>query len=235
VVATAQRKTLSAMGVVRVPPLAEQVYKQLTTVIVSLGLPPGQRVVIEQLASFLSVSRTPLREALPRLIGDGLLEELGNGQLRVTPITEQYVREVHETRAGLEAMATLLAANRIPQDILASIQRHLESVASEIAVGNFIGYFETDAELHESLLRHSGNAYLIRVLGGLHNHVYRIRNFSQSRPGSHVFASHTEHLQIVDAVMKRDGPCAKDFMESHVLAAGERLAALVGQLPTVTS
>lgn len=218
------------MGIIRVPPLTEQVYEQLTTAIVSLELSPGQRVIIEQLASILGVSRTPLREALPRLIGDGLLEEQ-DGQLRVAPITEQYVRDIHETRAGLEAMATLLATNRIPEDTLADTRRRLEAVESEIALGNFADYFEADVVFHESLMRHSGNSYLIRVLSGLHNHVYRIRNFSQSRPGSHVLASHAEHLQVVQALLKRNGPRAKELMESHVLAAGKRLAALIKQSP----
>ena len=214
-------------GVVRALPLADQAYEQLRRAIVTLEIPPGERIVIEQLATFLHVSRTPVREALPRLVGDGLLEALPNGVLRVTPITQVYVRETHQTRAGLEGSAAFLATPRIPDSVLSELEQRFRSIEPEIDRGDFAGHFEADAMFHETILHHCGNHYLVRVLGGLHNHVHRIRNFSQTRPGAHVLASHGEHLEVLLALRARDARRAKDSIEAHVLAAGERLASLV--------
>lgn len=215
------------LGVVRVLPLAGQAYDQIIRAIVSLEIPPGERIIIEQLAAFLNVSRTPVREALPRLVGDGLLEALPNGLLRVALITEEYVREIHQTRAGLEAIAAFLATPRIPENVLADLEQRFRSIEPEISRNEFAGHFEADAVFHETIMRQCGNGYLVRVLGGLHNHVHRIRNFSRMRPGAHVLASHSEHLEVLQALKAREARQAKNLIEAHVLAAGERLSTLI--------
>lgn len=221
-------RTLSrTLQIVRVPSLAGQVYEQITKAIITLDLPPGERVVIEQLAASLGVSRSPLREALPRLIGDGLLEEHSSGVLRVTPISVDYMREIREIRSGLEGTAAFLAATRIPADVLTDLESQFHLIELEIRRGEFRGYFEADTRFHEAVMRHCGNGHLMRMLGGLLKHVQRIRNFARTHTGAHVFASQSEHVETLSALMARDGRRAKELMEAHVLGAGERLASLL--------
>jgi DNA-binding GntR family transcriptional regulator len=85
--------------------LYEQVYQALRSAILTGALPPGDRLVETQLAEWLQVSRTPLREALRQLQQDGLVTADVSGGLRVTTITAADAQELYDCRLALESLA----------------------------------------------------------------------------------------------------------------------------------
>ena len=93
----------------RAPPLAEQIYLQLKQLLRTGAFAPAQRLVDATLAQQLSVSRTPVREALSRLAADGLLETKAGGFQVVTP-TNDDMTEIFEMRRLLEPPAARQAA-----------------------------------------------------------------------------------------------------------------------------
>src|SRR5919206_5268671 len=106
----------------RGPSLAMQVHDALLEQITTGRLEPGERLIIERLADQLGVSQTPVREAVARLIQEGLTTEAANGRLQVISLTEQYVRDTFLVRSALEGLGTELAAPRLSEADLTALQ-----------------------------------------------------------------------------------------------------------------
>jgi DNA-binding GntR family transcriptional regulator len=100
---------LDGYSIRRRPSLADQVYEALTDSISIGRLQPGERLVLDRLAEQLGVSQTPIREALARLMHDGIIEEAPHGKLRMISITPRYVSDAFLVRASLEGVAAELA------------------------------------------------------------------------------------------------------------------------------
>src|SRR6185312_5577399 len=94
--------------------------------IISGALLPGQHVVLERLARDLGISPTPVREAVARLVNEGLIVEGPNRKLHVAPLTPRYVRDTFWVRSSLEGLAAELAASRISDADLATLGEALE-------------------------------------------------------------------------------------------------------------
>jgi DNA-binding GntR family transcriptional regulator len=84
------------------PSLTDQAYAALRAMILDLRLLPGQRLVVQELAEALGMSRTPVREALVRLAAEALVEGTPNKGMRVAVPTLQVFREVYEIVEGIE-------------------------------------------------------------------------------------------------------------------------------------
>ena len=208
----------------RPPSLADAVYTQLRASIVALEVKPGERLVTDRLAASLGVSRTPVREALLRLLEDRLVEEVGPGAVRATPITASYAREIFETRAAIEAMATLIAIPRIPDYDLARLEQRLAVVAGDLRRGDPTSYFEFELEFHEQIIAWAGNRYLTSIWQTLRSHVERLRTHWRRLPHLRIETSHEEHEALVVAIVRRDAESAKRLMEAHLLNTGRRMA-----------
>lgn len=217
--------------IARGPSVTELLYRRLTEDIASLALAPGDRIVIEDLAATLGVSRTPLREVLPVLVNDRLVENLPAGVLRVAPITVAYVHEVYQARAGLEGMATRLATPRIPKRPLAALEVELDVVALELQNSEYRPHDQVDRRLHGLVAEHCGNLMIRRLLDGLNVHVARIRRFSQNRPGPQMAVSYEEHRHLLRALIERRAEDARRIAEAHILDGGNRIAELIDRLP----
>src|SRR4051812_11951844 len=101
--------------------LATEVYEQLRRAIVEGSIRPNERLIEADLAERLEVSRTPIRESMMRLAGDGLIVAHRRGWI-VREHSQDEIREVYEIRAALEGFAAGLAAQRASDEELAGIQ-----------------------------------------------------------------------------------------------------------------
>src|SRR5882757_4425407 len=132
----AETMPLSRDERVTVPPtnLATEVYEELRKAIVEGSIRPNERLIEADLAERLEVSRTPIRESMLRLAGDGLIVAHRRGWI-VREHSQQEIREVYEIRAALEGFAAGLAAQRATDDELAGIQAihqaYIDTVSDE--------------------------------------------------------------------------------------------------------
>src|SRR5579871_2103509 len=102
--------------------LAESVYQRILETILAGTLPGGTELNEVTLAGELGVSRTPVHEALQRLVADGLVEHLPNRRDRVARFTREDVREIYEMRIILEGTVAERAARRLDPEELASLR-----------------------------------------------------------------------------------------------------------------
>lgn len=207
--------------------LSLHVYDAVTESIATGGLHSGERIVVERVARQLGVSQTPVREALSRLMNEGLVMESGPGRFEVMRLTPAYVAETFLVRGALEGLAAELAAARFSDTQLAELATALDEVDVTLRHGATDVYARFDDTLHRAIFETAGNAVLLRELVPLQIHVDFIRHYSRHLAGEHITRSHAEHRAIIEALHARDAQRSRDAMERHIRDAGQRIERLI--------
>lgn len=211
----------------RLPSLVSQVYDALRDSIVGGQRLPGERVVVERVAAQLGVSPTPVREALARLLQEGVIREVVTGRLQVVPLTPRYVSDTFLVRGALEGLAAELAAPQLTAAQLARLRDALAATTAALAVGDTAAHIATDALLHRTICAAADNDILARELGALQIHVDYIRGYAQRHSGEHQRRSHEEHVHLLDALAGRDPAAARRAMERHIRDTSARIGCLI--------
>ncbi len=194
-------------------PRCADLYSALKAEITSLRLPPGTQLQEVALGQRFGVSRTPVREALQRLLRDGLVERFGRFY-RVIRLTETEVRELCELREALECMAVSLAVERDPSCPAALAELIVQQEAA-LAQDDWDAFNDLDGTFHLRIARGAGNAALLRQLETLHDKACLVRGMEQRRPLWSVRVP-AEHRRIVDAMQRRDAGIASAEMRYHI-------------------
>jgi DNA-binding GntR family transcriptional regulator len=195
---------------------AHYVYAELKRQILSLELKPGERIFEPAMAASLRVSRTPLREAIRRLISENLLEQQPTGGVLVPGLDEAVISELYEVRAAMESlMARNACIKATPSDI--------EALQGILARNAAVVEFADDAmrqgmALHSRLAEIAGNSWARRFHGQVSNHMERYRHFTNSTQERRDQAL-AQHRALVDAVAGGDPDNAAKIAFEHVMGA----------------
>lgn len=207
---------------------------ELRELILSGDLPAGTRLYEMAIANALDVSRTPAREAMSRLVEEGLLERHRSGGFRVRSFSLDDVRDAIELRGTLEGIAARLAAERSPGD--AQLQQIRETIGrldgcfgERVDVVDFEAYAELNATFHAQLTELSGST-IIR------QEIERVTSLPFASPsafagsGSNtpqfrrsLFTAQEQHREIVTAVAEGEGMRAEMLVREHARAARRNL------------
>ncbi|WP_017298800.1 GntR family transcriptional regulator [Nodosilinea nodulosa] len=206
--------------------LYEQVYHALRSAILTGALSPGDRLVETQLAEWLQVSRTPLREALRQLQQDGLVTADVSGGLRVTTITAADAEELYDCRLALEALAVAGACAYATDAQLEAIEACVAK--AEGATANSHGslshesLLDVDYQFHHLIAESSGNRRLVSLLDTLFDAMalLRIQTLQQN---PNVLDIRLEHRQIYEAILDRDRDGAVAAITQHLRASKTRV------------
>jgi len=197
---------------------AEFAYATLRGEIMAGILPTGYRMREQELSERLRISRTPVREALSRLLSDGLLMMQPRSGLVVAELDDAGVIELYETREALEATAAQLAARYAnPRDI-AAMRAIL--VAEKLAPDDSMQQQRHNRAFHGALLAASHNRFLVKSLQVLHDALALLGPTTLMRPGRREEAQ-AEHQRILEAIEKRDCLSAEQEMRAHVRHGAE--------------
>lgn len=198
---------------------AEAAYASLRHSIRIGDLAPGQRVTLKQLSEVLSMSLTPVREALGRLVSEGYaVHDLHRGTF-IAQQTPERVEQIYRLRAVLEPMAAGLAAERADDQAAARLQQALSDLEQ---AGTREGRAEANERFHFELYRMADDALLVSFIeqlwAGMPYPVQRI--YLDDSDGA---SSAAEHRLIADAVIAGDAAGAVSAMKGHI-ARGRRVA-----------
>jgi DNA-binding GntR family transcriptional regulator len=176
---------------------------------------PGQRLVEEELAGMLTVTRASFRAALFDLTAEGLVERIPNRGARVRAITVDEAVAITECRMALEGLCAAKAAERVT-DPLAARLRHLGTdLERSVADGDPLKYSALNDELHRLVREISGQtvaaALLERLNGQLVRHQFQL-SLRRGRPQ----ASLPEHLAIIAAIAGRQPAEAEEATRRHL-------------------
>jgi DNA-binding GntR family transcriptional regulator len=203
-----------------------EVYEQLRTAIVQGTIRPNERLIETELAERLEVSRTPVRESMLRLAGDGLITNHRRGWV-VREHSSDEIREVFEVRAALEGFAARLAADRATDEELVMIakihQDYIDSV-SNTARGELL---EHNDAFHDAVIAAARNQLLAERIHA-NSQYYFIHRIAGFLSDEEVRNSIEGHGRLVDALSDRDPAAAESAARTAVF---EGLAKVLARLP----
>ena len=218
--------------------LADAIYERLKERIMDQVYPPRQRLNIDALAADLSVSPTPVREALARLSAERLVTFEGFKGYRVSPLlTTAQVADLMHVRRLIEVDAARLAAQKILIPDLITVERLLRQILEESAcveVGSWShGYRQfnqLDKQFHETIVSAAGNQFLLSAYRSLNVHIElgRFYNVFGEMDQTQTCA---EHDAIFQALRARKPDAAANALEHHLHATEDRIFRLIEKYP----
>lgn len=198
--------------------LGEVVYDRLLSAILSGQLVGGNELSEVTIADQFGVSRTPVREALNRLAGDGLIENGRNRRAIVRTVTREMVVEIYQVRQCLESGAARLAAGRMNSAELARLDAISAAVRPDGIAIDQNQALAFDAELHGSIARHCGNRRLAEEVRRYTNFVPIFQRLA-GRRDDRLLLAYEQHLTIIDALRAADAEQAAAAMTHHIQSA----------------
>ena len=197
------------------PSISEQVYLSLRSSLLGGAYPSGARLSEAGLAQHLDVSRAPVREALERLVQEGLVVRRPRRGTFVRRYDRTQVRELMELRRVLETAAARLAVARATDEELDALRRLL--AAADAAIGRGEGY-PPDRDFHRALTALAKNGELLRVAGLVCDQLRLARARSTHRCGRDREAF-DEHAAVLRALTARDAVGVDAALAAHLAAA----------------
>ncbi|RJG41382.1 GntR family transcriptional regulator [Mesorhizobium sp. DCY119] len=204
--------------------LAGDVYDAIFAQLMSLKIPPGSRITVDSLVKEFDVSHTPIREALGRLEGEGLVLKTHLIGYRAAPqITKRRFDELYELRLLLEPAAAAKTAAALNPSRLAILQSaagimvRAEGKDERLRYSNFA---RQDAIFHDRILEFAENELLRETLNHQHTHFHIFRLMYHSRVTEEAL---DEHEAILAAFAAADPNAAERAMRMHIENSRDRL------------
>lgn len=202
------------------PSLAEQVYEEILSEIVAGRLKDNPRLIQDDLAKTLGVSRQPVQQALLLLRNQGLLRDAPGRGLIVAPIEAGFVRDLFEMRAAAEGLAARLAAERGSAEAARSGPKFIEDGRKAERDGSVPKLIAADMRFHEFLYEISGNKLIKETMQPYWAHQRRLM-------GEVLLKDETprriwdQHEGILQAVIRGNGAKAEELARAHITKAGK--------------
>lgn len=207
---TAAAETLS-----RPASLKDAAYQQIKSLLLAGKLEPDRLYSAQFFAEMLGVSRTPVREALLQLAGDGLLVCLDVRGFKIRPFTAQEISDVSETRALIETHVMGRVADRLPPADLHRLERCYQTMTACARGDDPVAFMEADKEFHLVPLERLGNRHLLAIMENIRNLVSLFSLQALGHPGRFDEVLR-EHAAILRALRRKDRKRAVQALSHHL-------------------
>jgi DNA-binding GntR family transcriptional regulator len=206
--------------------LVDAAHEQIRRRILDNVWPPGHRMLEQEVALALGMSRTPVREALARLQNDGLVEVIPRHGMRVLPVSPTDMREIYEILTALECMAAEILARRRPDAAaLAPLLQATTDMDTALQADDLDAWAAADERFHAGLIELAGNRQLAATVWTYWDRAHRARLFSlKLRPKP--MNSTREHHDLVERLLAGDAAGAAAVNRSHRERASRELLAI---------
>lgn len=205
---------------------ADRAFQALQSDITKGDIKPGTKISETELANRYGISRGPLREAMQRLEGRGLIERIPHVGTRVVSLNLNELLEIYQVREALEGLACRLAAENMTDDEISSLGLLLEKHAADTQVQSGQAYFqkEGDLDFHYQIVKGAKNEHLAKQILSELYHLLRMYRYQCSLSEGRPQRALKEHLAILDAIADRDGDLAEMLMRKHIRQARLNIA-----------
>jgi DNA-binding GntR family transcriptional regulator len=194
--------------------LSDKAYQRIRHKIITLELPPLSAIDEQALMEDLQLGRTPIREALQRLVAEGLVISAPRRGMFVADISITDLQKIFEMRMILEGFCARLAADRATESQLTELQGVIQRL-KQVPDGDSKELMEIDEQFHLLLYDAADNRFLADTLGRLHALSHRIWHVLLDRIGD-VRGAMEQHAAITTALQERDGARAEALLQQHV-------------------
>lgn len=205
--------------------LRDQVHTVLRAEIIQGRLAPGERLHVGRLADRLGVSPTPIKEALSRLMAEGLVTLGARGGTFISRPTRASIDEIVELREVLEQFAAeraMAAATEADLDHLTALCESLKSGVDADGPLAYEGFSLDDVAFHNALVSLAGNERLVQMYQDLHAYTivarsyYRLRAKGRGRDTDGRLAVYQQHTAIVAALRAKDAGALRLAITTHI-------------------
>lgn len=199
---------------------SDRAYRMLRQEILELALSPGEVIAEVETSARLGVSRTPLREAVGRLLADGLIVPEGARGVAVAPISPEDVTALTELREGLDTQAARLAALRGDPETFTRLADEFAVLAASLpgpdgAMADREATYGLAARLDLAIDAAAASPALAASLAQVRLRLARVRRLAQDRP-ARLAESASEHRQIAESISWRDPELAANAVRVHL-------------------
>lgn len=194
--------------------LADRAYAQVKQLIFDFALLPGDRFSEGELSERIRVSRTPLRQALQRLQGEGFLQVFPKTGWQVAPLNFDTFDQLYDLRILLETHSVALLCGQVERpwiDELAAIW--LTPPEARLQARSAVDHL--DEIFHSTLVRATGNREMARVHADITERIRIIRRLDFTKQ-SRVDATYDEHGAILKAIVQRREKPAQSLLRAHI-------------------
>jgi DNA-binding GntR family transcriptional regulator len=213
----------NALGGIRVSKkksLREEVYESLRKSILHGKLKPGQRLIEEQFAHQIGISRTPVREAFYKLERDDLVARLPKGGFAVRKFSQEDVEEIFGIRTALESYAAYLAAFHMTPEKIGILEKKIEESERAFEKGDYVKVVQLQTDFHDLLYKSCKSKKLAEMIENFSDYFYRYRPaLLHTKDG--IQKSIVDHLQMVGAMKKKNPALVERFVRKHLLRGKE--------------
>jgi DNA-binding GntR family transcriptional regulator len=204
--------------------IGDDVYEALVSDLISLRIPPGERLSVDALARDFGVSQTPVRAALIRLESEGLVVKKFNSGYSAAPMPSgARFHDVYTVRMLLEPEAAFLATKKIDKasaQQLRALCEGMTSLAAEDTEANYGRFALLDGQFHSSIAQLSNNQVIVEILDRLYAHMNLFRLRYHSTVAEEAVK---EHLLVLEAMERGDAEAARSAMAEHIRASRNRM------------
>jgi len=205
---------------------SQQVYDLLHKKITMLEFKPGEPLSEPRLMSEFGVGRTPLREAIQRLIMQGLVIAYPRQAPTVAPVQAGEVAQIVEMRTVLEVATVRLAAQRATKEDIQRLSAASDEYARATEEGDPIAIVMADAAFHQGIAEATHNRYLSQTVAWNRDFGCRLWCMSIKLGGS-MHADGYKHGPIIELIARRDADAAEAAIRQHIGLMHQRLNALL--------
>ena len=216
------------------PNLVEQVHEAIVSEISSGKLKPGERVIQEQIAQVLGVSRQPVQQALMLLRNQGVLRDAPGRGLIVASLDLDQVRNMYDIRAVVEGLAFRKAAERNADKARKQGPGLIQNGRKAVAGGSVAAMIAADLKFHEFIYTQSGNPLIAPTMEAQWTSTQRVMGevLMRDEMPRDIW---DQHAALLEAVMAGDGAAAEALAHQHILQAAEVMISRLRSEATVAA
>ena len=205
-------------GLRRTRTLADEAAQTLRSMILLEKLPAGVALPERELSEALGISRTPLREAIRILAAEGLVRHTASRRPFVTDPLYAEICDGLRIQGALEALAGELACKHADNAELKRIARLNTHISDAADHEDKLAAFQADMEFHTAIVAAAHNTQLAEVHSNFNARLWRGRFISSQRHEGRE-STRSEHQQIVEALLARDGKGVASALRQHLKTA----------------
>ncbi|HWH80112.1 MAG TPA: GntR family transcriptional regulator [Candidatus Binatus sp.] len=205
--------------------LSARVYNQIKHLILCNEIMPGQKLYHQQLSERLGVSRTPVREALTRLVQEGYVSFLPKRGFTCKEIRLQEAEELYELREALEAFAVEKAIENLSDEAVEQLRAKMNSYGRDVNNRFTRERLVFDQDVHLAIAQLSGNETLQNMLGHIFERIVLKRRTDSIYDSNRGTTAHHEHLHLLAAMERRDAAAAVAIVRGHIQAGKKNVIA----------
>ena len=192
--------------------LSDFAYGQILDLLLAGQLPAGTVLQERRLAELLSISRTPVREALARLENESLVSRRHGRMLVVTDVSVESYVNLLDMRRILEMETAARATGRLDAETAARVRNAIDALTQHETITP-AQHWAVDDLVHSTIAQAAGNPLVADCIRDLRR---RTHIFNTSRIPQRLFVGASEHLGLIDAVMGSDPQASSRLMAQHL-------------------